>query len=112
MQHDPWTIVADLVAWLDSHSQLSPEMERQMRLTKITEENGEVAQAVVGVLGQNPRKGVTHTWEDVQGEVCDVILTAMVALNSLTPDAEKVFAAHLERVAARSLASTASGQPG
>jgi hypothetical protein len=32
-------------------------------------------QAVTGVMGQNLRKSVTHTWADVQAEVCDVILT-------------------------------------
>jgi hypothetical protein len=36
---------------------------------KIGEEVGETNQAVIGVLGQNPRKGVTHTWEDVHAEL-------------------------------------------
>jgi hypothetical protein len=51
-----------------------------LRIMKLTEETGEVTQAVTGTLGQNPRKGVTHTWDDVQAELCDVIFTAMVAL--------------------------------
>jgi hypothetical protein len=37
-----------------------------------------------GPLGQNPRKGITHTWDDVQAELCDVMFTAMVALTTLT----------------------------
>jgi len=74
-----------------------------LRIMKLTEETGEVTQAVTGTLGQNPRKGVTHTWEDVQAELCDVIFTAMVALTTLTPDARETFDGHLARVAARSL---------
>ena len=62
-----------------------------------------VTQAVIGTLGQNPRKGVTHTWEDVQAELCDVIITGMVALATLTPDARETFEGHLARVASRSL---------
>jgi hypothetical protein len=46
---------------------------------------------------------VTHTWDDVEAELCDVMLTAMVALTTLTPNARKVFGTHLARVADRSL---------
>ncbi|WP_425586358.1 MazG-like family protein [Streptomyces sannanensis] len=56
-----------------------------------------------GATACNPRKGNSHTWEDVQSELCDVILTAMVALRTITPDAGKVFAERLEHVADRSL---------
>ena len=58
---------------------------------------------MIGATGQNPRKGTTHTWDDVQSELCDVALTALVALRTLTPDAREVFTAHLERVRERSL---------
>jgi len=37
-------------------------------------------------MGQNPRKGVTRTWQDVEAELCDAMFTAMVALTTLTPD--------------------------
>jgi NTP pyrophosphatase (non-canonical NTP hydrolase) len=70
---------------------------------KLSEEVGEVAQAVIGVKGHNPRKGTTHSWQDVESELCDVIVTAMVALRTLTPDAAQVFASHLGGVADRSL---------
>lgn len=72
-------------------------------MLKLTEEVGEVAQAVIGATGQNPRKGVTHSWEDVQGELCDVVITALVALRTLTPEAREVFEGHLARVRERSL---------
>lgn len=45
---------------------------------KLTEEAGELAEAMLGVLGQNPRKGVCKTTDDVLNEAIDVILTAAV----------------------------------
>ena len=81
----------------------SPDMERLLRIMKLTEEAGEVTEAVSGTLGQNPRKGITHTWDDVQAELCDVIFSAMVALTTLTTDASHVFDSHLARVAQRAL---------
>ncbi|GAA4660612.1 MazG-like family protein [Streptomyces chumphonensis] len=103
MTEDIWRTVAELLAWLERESRVPPEQERLLRILKVSEEAGEVAQAVIGALGQNPRKGFSHTWEDVGGELCDVILTAMVALRSLDPEAERVFAAHVAKVADRSL---------
>jgi hypothetical protein len=65
------------------------EMTAQM--LKITEEAGEAAAAWIGVLGQNPRKGVTHSLEDVFSELSDVVITAKVAIARLggDPDAEE-----------------------
>lgn len=103
MDESAWDTVDRLVEWLDGASTLPPDTERLLRVMKLSEEVGETAQAVTGVLGQNPRKGVTHTWQDVEAELCDVILTAMVALTTLNPDARKVFAERVEHVAARSL---------
>lgn len=94
----PWEAVERLYGWLDAHSTLPAEQERLLRLLKLTEEAGEVASAVIGATGQNPRKGVTHSWQDVEAELCDVIVTAMVALRTLTPDAARVFAEHVRRV--------------
>ncbi|MET7640352.1 MazG-like family protein [Streptomyces sp. NPDC005438] len=98
-----WNTVDRLVRWLDEESDTAPEMARLLRILKITEEAGEVAEAVHGANGYNPRKGASHSWEDVQAELCDVILSAMVALRTLTPDAERLFSAHLSQVATRSL---------
>ncbi len=61
-----------------------------LRILKVTEEAGEVASAWIGTVGQNPRKGVTHTREDVAGELADVVLTALVAIGSLGLDPEQV----------------------
>ena len=100
---DTWEKIADLVAWLDHESVLPAETEKLLRIMKLSEETGEVAQAVIGAMGQNPRKGVSHTWDDVQAEVCDVVITAMVLLASITPDARAVFESHLSRVTERSV---------
>lgn len=101
-----WETVARLVDWLDSHNRengVAPEVTRLLRVLKLSEEVGETTQAVIGALGANPRKGTTHTWGDVEHELCDVIITAMVALATLAPDARTVFARRLDHVAARSL---------
>ncbi|WP_424536832.1 MazG-like family protein [Sphaerisporangium viridialbum] len=103
MDAETWDTVDRLVAWLDAESTLAPDVELLLRLMKLSEEAGEVAEAVIGALGQNPRKGFTHTWDDVDSELCDVILTAMVALRTRNTDAANVFRAHMAAVASRSL---------
>ena len=61
------------------------------QLHKLYEECGEVAAAYIGLTGTNPRKGVTHTLDDVVDELLDVIVTAMVALNHFSVDPEAEF---------------------
>ncbi|MFE5794943.1 MazG-like family protein [Streptomyces sp. NPDC056503] len=100
---DAWTTVTRLHDWLAAHQPMPPGQEILLRVLKLSEEVGEAAQAVIGATGQNPRKGTSHTWGDVEAELCDVVITAMVALRTLTPDAAEVFARHLRRVAERSL---------
>lgn len=100
---EAWDTIRRITDQLDAASTLAPDVERLLRIMKLTEEAGEVTQAVSGTLGQNPRKGITHTWDDVQAELCDVMFTAMVALTTLTPEAPKVFTEHLARVAGRPL---------
>lgn len=103
MTEDSWEIVSRVVKRLDEQGKTTADSTRLLRLLKLQEEVGEVAQAAIGATGANPRKGTTHTWEDVQHEVCDVILSGMAVLLTLTPDAEKVFQERLEIAAARSL---------
>ena len=104
MDESAWAAVEKLVTWLDSNDQ-GEAVDRTvlLRIMKISEEAGEVAAAVIGVTGQNPRKGVTHTWDDVRSELCDVIITAMVALRTLGADAPEVLRAKLDEVVARSV---------
>ncbi|MGW3447388.1 MazG-like family protein [Streptomyces sp. NPDC001076] len=103
MDERTWEVVEQLREWLDAESGVSGDLAKVMRVLKISEEAGEVAEAVHGAMGTNPRKGVSHTWDDVQKELCDVTVTALIALASITPDARKVFAEYLQRIADRSL---------
>lgn len=100
-----WQSITLLHAWLEADQPHGGQEGMLLRMLKIQEEVGEVAQAVIGATGQNPRKGTTHTWDDVRSELCDVVITALVALRTLTPDAREVFATHLAGVTARSLGS-------
>jgi NTP pyrophosphatase (non-canonical NTP hydrolase) len=96
-----WTKIHQLVQWLDEKDNATPAQARLLRLLKVQEEVGEVAQAAMGAVSANPRKGRSHTWED---ELCDVILSSLVALATLTPDAEKVFEERVSIITDRSLA--------
>ncbi|MFL5999353.1 MAG: MazG-like family protein [Streptomyces sp.] len=100
---DLWKSVDALWAWLEADQPVSGREGLLLRMLKLSEEVGEVSEAVIGAIGQNPRKGVSHTWDDVQGELCDVVITALVALRTLTPDTREVFHRHLGRVTERSL---------
>ena len=104
---EAWDTIEKITGQLDAASTLPPDTDRLLRIMKLSEEVGEVTQAVTGTLGQNPRKGVTHTWDDVQAELCDVVITALVALRMLTPDTQEVFTRHLARVTERSLGPSA-----
>lgn len=79
--------VRKLVDWLDENSTILEHRENLvLRILKIVEEVGEVGTAVIGATGQNPRKGFTHSWEHVSDELCDVVVAALVALASVSPD--------------------------
>ncbi|WP_343444436.1 MazG-like family protein [Micromonospora schwarzwaldensis] len=93
-------IAAEVTARLDAINGRSRE-ETGLRILKVTEEAGEVAAAWIGTLGQNPRKGVTHTSDDVAAELADVVLTALVAIASLGHDPQQVIAACIGKVTDR-----------
>ncbi|WP_146778960.1 MazG-like family protein [Actinomadura craniellae] len=64
---------------------------------KIAEEFGEAVQAYIGVTGQNPRKGVHGTRDDVQKELADVIITAGIAMIAIAGGDTEDARAHLEK---------------
>lgn len=72
-----------------------------IRLMKIQEEAGEVAQAVIGFTGANKRKGYTHDEDDVAKELADVVVTAMIALHDWVPSPEQFMKQHLQGLLAR-----------
>ena len=109
---DLWASIDDLWTWLDTNPPVGGREGLLLRILKLSEEVGEVAEAVIGATGQNPRKGVTHTWDDVQSELCDVVITALVALRTLTPETREVFGRHLARVTERSLGAAGPSRQG
>ncbi|WP_407839494.1 MazG-like family protein [Streptomyces sp. DSM 116496] len=103
---ESWKTIGALAARFDEHDRergVEHEESLTLQILKIGEEFGEAAQAVIGAKGTNPRKGNSHTWGDVEAEVADVIVTAMVALARMRPDAPAFFAEHLREKSARFL---------
>ncbi|MCY0937927.1 MazG-like family protein [Streptomyces sp. H34-S4] len=103
---DVWKTIGALVARFDEHDRergVGREESLTLQVLKIGEEFGEAAQAVIGARGTNPRKGNSHTWSDVEAEVADVIVTAMVALARMRPDARAFLAGHLREKSQRFL---------
>lgn len=82
---DPAAQLAAVSAWIDQHNHgMTPTEHLWSRIAKISEENGEVVAAVLGMLGENPRKGVTHDREDVVAELLDVACTALAAVEHMS----------------------------
>ena len=108
-----WRHVATLVAWLDA---ANPRTDHEIacRVMKLAEETGEAVAAYIGMTGQNPRKGTCATRDDLTSELCDVIITAMVALATITADAadaETCLQQHLSARFARLLARIGTPMP-
>jgi NTP pyrophosphatase (non-canonical NTP hydrolase) len=95
-----WAAVRAARRWLDEANGTAPA-EVTCRILKLTEEAGEAAGAWIGFLGQNPRKGVTHTREEVAAELADAAFTALVAIESLGLDARQVLDTCAVRVRSR-----------
>ncbi|WP_230393383.1 MazG-like family protein [Plantactinospora alkalitolerans] len=100
MSDATWGTVRAVRAWLDQVNGTGGS-ELTCRILKVTEEAGEAAGAWIGMTGQNPRKGVTHSLDDVAGELADVALTALVAIESLGLDARQVLRTRADRVQGR-----------
>ncbi|MGH3648785.1 MAG: MazG-like family protein [Micromonosporaceae bacterium] len=87
-------------SWLDEHNGASRE-DLGLRVLKVVEESGEAAAAWIGVTGQNPRKGYTHSYADVAAELADVAFAALVAIESLNGDAAEELHAVADKVLSR-----------
>ncbi|MGA4960248.1 MazG-like family protein [Streptomyces lavendulocolor] len=97
MKVDTWEYVTRLRKWLDTEAaSTSVQDARLLRVLKISEELGEVAEALHGALGANPRQGASHGWGDVVKELADVIVTAAVALDTVSGDGAAVVEQQLQ----------------
>jgi hypothetical protein len=76
------------------------QLRRRRSLRQRTVPNGEVADAFLGMQGLNKRKGVCRSREDLLDELADVIITAAVAMNGVTGDAEQARRHFEQRLAA------------
>jgi len=95
-----WDTIDRARRWLDDTNG-TDRAELTMRILKIAEEYGEASTAWAGVSGQNPRKGVTSTVQDVAAELGDVAFTALVAAASLGFDPRTVLAEVAAKVNSR-----------
>lgn len=76
---------------IDDCASLFPDLTVEFGVLKTMEEMGEVADAMIGISGANPRKGTYATADDLSAELLDVALTAMLTwtkLGSRTDPAE------------------------
>ncbi|MGX1760489.1 MazG-like family protein [Streptomyces lydicus] len=112
---DVWETVGRLARRFDAHDNargLDQAQQWTLQVLKIAEETGEASQAVIGARGTNPRKGDSHTWQDVHAEVADVIITGMVALARMRPDdAEQYLQRQLAAKAVKFLPASATDRP-
>jgi hypothetical protein len=79
--------LAAISSWIDeAPANVTREAEAALwaRVGKVGEEFGETIQALIGTTGQNPRKGVTHSMDDVVAELLDTALTAACAVEHIT----------------------------
>jgi hypothetical protein len=82
--------------WLDGD--VSPEYRAQplahmwARVTKVCSEAGEVMDALSALTGENPRKGVCGTKDELLGELGDTASAAILAIQHLTGDTAETWA--------------------
>ncbi|WP_086668050.1 MazG-like family protein [Lentzea kentuckyensis] len=110
---DPyWQRIANITRWLDDHPACYGDA-LQWRVGKIAEELGEAHEAMGAMAGQNPRKLTPNTRagnvEHLAAELADVIVTASVALFTLTPSADRQLTRRLNTIHDR--ITTKNGTP-
>lgn len=107
LEATPTELLTAISAWIDgsaSYQGISQEAHRVRRCVKTAEEVGEMVAALYGWIGENPRKGVTHTADDVVRELLDVALAALGAIEHLdgnTGTALDRLDGHIRSVASR-----------
>lgn len=98
-------VLARCVERLDEHLdrdvahtyQGQPLAQDWARVAKVVEEAGEAIAELIGMTGQNPRKGVTSNVERLLSELADVALTGLYAIQHFTKDADRTLALLLDK---------------
>ncbi|WP_323138359.1 MazG-like family protein [Streptomyces sp. NBC_01571] len=97
MKVDTWDHVTRLRKWLDADAApTSVQDARLLRVLKISEELGEVAEAPSRGARRQPAQGCVPRLGDVAKELADVIVTAMVALDTVSGDGATVVEPQLQ----------------
>jgi hypothetical protein len=79
--------VAELSRWFDGapcNIHRTPDEAMLLRAIKIFEETGEMAGNIIGLTGQNPRKGVTSSMDAAIDEAADGIVTLLGFIEHVT----------------------------
>jgi NTP pyrophosphatase (non-canonical NTP hydrolase) len=88
MKHIYSSDLAIISQWIDDNPEnIASDKTTQLLMrtgVKVMEEAGELAQALIGFTGQNPRKGFYATEQDVIKELLDVALTALCGIEYMT----------------------------
>jgi len=87
MSITPEEALVALSLWIDGspgYVGCSPEAVLWRRVTKVASEAGEAIDALAGAVGENPRKGVTGTMDDVVEELLDAAVAAVGAVEHVT----------------------------
>jgi hypothetical protein len=102
--------------WLDGAVaetyQGQPLAQDWARVAKVMEEAGEAIAALIACTGQNPRKGVCGTQDDMLSELADTAMTAIFGIQHFTKDARQTWAivsAAMAKAHARALAAKTTG---
>lgn len=94
-------LVEGMDLYLDS--EVSPDYQEQplaqdwARVAKATEEAGEAIDALIGMTGQNPRKGTYGSIDDLLSELADVAMVGFYGIQHFTKDRETTMAIVLDR---------------
>lgn len=97
--------------WIDhspNYLDVDPEARDWRRIQKVVQETGEAFEAFCGSLGENPRKGFTHSRADVTRELMDSALAALGAVEHFNGNDGRtleLFLEHIQRVHTRALGS-------
>jgi hypothetical protein len=88
--------------WLDEapvNAARTPLERMLLRTIKLAEENGEMVAEIIGLTGQNPRKGVTSDVDKVIAEALDTVVTGLGIVEHLTDNEGRAFGLLFEKLA-------------
>lgn len=97
--------LSELVGWMDNHLDRDvadaykdqPLAQDWARVAKVVEEAGEAVDALIGISGQNPRKGTYGSHQDLYDELCDTALTALYGLQHFVKNRHETVGLLLDR---------------